>query len=133
MAKQGRNTNGKFEAKSDKLRSVRTMRLTDSAWEKLGSIAALQDVTRADLIEEWIANYSPHQVDQLTLFSHDKEVITRATRKTGTELAHRLEVSSASLTNWMKAGKLALRTKEEDPERIAWERELGTKNYYPLL
>ena len=133
MAKQNRSTSGKFEAKSDRPRSVRTMRLTDLAWEKLGSIAASRSGTRADLIEEWVAAYLPQQNDQLALFVPNQEVITNETRKTGVQLAHRMKMSSAALTNWIREGTLLSNTKSHDPEGIAWQREAGSRNYYPLL
>ena len=140
MVKQGRNQSGKFAPKSDEPRSVRTMRLTDTAWIKLGEIADSRGITRADLIEEWARQPAVAQVDQLTLFDMqhgdtvpDREVITTATRKTGTELAHRLDVSSAALTNWLKSGNFAERSRARDPNGIAWKRESGTRNYQPIL
>jgi hypothetical protein len=68
MVKQGRNQGGKFALKSDKPRSVRTMRLTDSAWAKLGEIAESRGITRADLIEEQAESFVSGQVNQLQLF-----------------------------------------------------------------
>lgn len=52
MAKQGRSQEGKFAPKSDEPRSVRTMRLTDTVWTKLGEMAESRGITRADLIEQ---------------------------------------------------------------------------------
>lgn len=52
MAKQERGKHGKFASKSAELRQVRSLRLTDTAWEKLGTAAAQQSITRADLIEQ---------------------------------------------------------------------------------
>jgi hypothetical protein len=46
-----RNQGGKFVQKSDEMRKVRSVRLTDTAWNELGRIADQQDITRADLIE----------------------------------------------------------------------------------
>lgn len=54
MSKQGRGEHGRFVAKSDQPREVRSLRLTDTAWEKLGSAANLRCITRSDLIEELI-------------------------------------------------------------------------------
>ena len=48
---QGRNEVGQFSAKGEERREVRSIRLTDSAWEKLGNIADKRGITRADLIE----------------------------------------------------------------------------------
>lgn len=141
MAKQGRSQGGKFALKSDEPRSIRTMRLTNATWAKLGEIADSRGITRADLIEEWTKQGSPYPPDQLQLFDFryasglpTKELITRETRKTATELAHRFNRSSAVLSNWKREGKdIPQRTKDIDPERIAWEPEPGTKKYRPIL
>lgn len=49
-ASQGRTSDGRFAAKSDEHRQVRSIRLTDTTWEILGDLAG--DLTRADLLEE---------------------------------------------------------------------------------
>jgi hypothetical protein len=49
-----RSQGGKFVQKSDEMRKVRSVRLTDTAWNELGRIANERDITRADLIEELI-------------------------------------------------------------------------------
>ncbi len=54
MAERQRNESGKFIQKSDEPRKVRSVRLTDVAWNELGRIANERDITRADLIEELI-------------------------------------------------------------------------------
>lgn len=54
MGQQGRNELGKFSAKSDEHRQVRSIRLTDTAWNALGEIADSRCITRADLIEDWM-------------------------------------------------------------------------------
>jgi len=54
MIKQGRNESGKFASKSDEMRQVRSIRLTDAAWDSLGKLADKRSITRADLIEEWM-------------------------------------------------------------------------------
>lgn len=46
-----RDKEGKFAQKNDEYRSVRSLRLTDSTWEALGSAAQSQGITRADLLE----------------------------------------------------------------------------------
>lgn len=46
-----RDKEGKFAQKNDEYRSVRSVRLTDSTWEALGSAAQSQGITRADLLE----------------------------------------------------------------------------------
>jgi predicted DNA-binding ribbon-helix-helix protein len=54
MAKQGRGDRGRFASKSDDFRQVRSLRLADTTWEKLGAAASQQSITRADLIERLV-------------------------------------------------------------------------------
>lgn len=51
MATQDRNDSGKFEAKGDAIRAVRTIRLTDSTWASLADKADGLDVSKADYLE----------------------------------------------------------------------------------
>ena len=51
---QGRNKKGQFGRKSESDRKVRSIRVTDEAWEKFGEIATQQGITRADLLEQMI-------------------------------------------------------------------------------
>ena len=53
MAKQKRSVAGKFTSKSDEGREVHSLRCTNTTWQKLGELAELQGITRADLIEQW--------------------------------------------------------------------------------
>jgi len=53
---QGRDKKGHFANKGQEKREVRSLRLTDSAWEKLDKMAGDRGITRADLIEEIMAN-----------------------------------------------------------------------------
>ena len=55
MKKQGRDKKGRFGRKSDSDRKVRSIRVTDDVWEKLGEMAHSQGITRADLVEEFTA------------------------------------------------------------------------------
>lgn len=54
MIQQGRNEAGKFASKSDEIRHVRSIRLTNTAWDVLGKIADSRSITRADLVENWM-------------------------------------------------------------------------------
>lgn len=47
-----RDKYGQFSQKSDEPREVRSLRLTDSTWNKMGEIAEAVKITRADVIEE---------------------------------------------------------------------------------
>lgn len=48
---QDRSEGGKFAAKGDAIRAVRSIRLTDTVWQALGDRADDQDMTRADYLE----------------------------------------------------------------------------------
>ena len=54
MANQGRSEAGKFAPKSDEPRSIRSIRVTDTTWEKPGTAANARCITRADLIEQLV-------------------------------------------------------------------------------
>lgn len=54
MTEQGRKESGKFAAKSEEIRQVRTIRLTDTAWDKLGEWADSQGISRADFLEDLV-------------------------------------------------------------------------------
>lgn len=51
MATQDRNDRGKFTAKGDAMRAVRTIRLTDSTWASLADKADSLDMSKADYLE----------------------------------------------------------------------------------
>jgi predicted DNA-binding ribbon-helix-helix protein len=51
---QDRTEGGKFAPKSEDYRHVRSVRLTDVTWEKLGFAAEKRRITRADLIEQMV-------------------------------------------------------------------------------
>lgn len=52
---QDRGDGGKFAAKGDDIRAVRSVRLTDNTWRTLGERADDQDMTRADYLEALVA------------------------------------------------------------------------------
>lgn len=49
---QPRDPKGKFVLKGEEERRVRTVRLTDTTWNRLGEIAKQRSITRTDVIEE---------------------------------------------------------------------------------
>ncbi len=49
---QDRQEGGKFAPKSDEPRHVRSIRLTDTTWAKIGAAADKRRITRADLVEQ---------------------------------------------------------------------------------
>ena len=69
---QGRNEVGQFSSKGEERREVRSIRLTDSAWEKLGNIANERGITRADLIEDMMC--SKGRGDGASIQSREKQV-----------------------------------------------------------
>jgi predicted DNA-binding protein len=68
--KRDRGDGGKFLAKSDDERHVRSIRATDETWEVFGELAASRGQTRADLLETLMESGSDEiesAVDQDTL------------------------------------------------------------------
>lgn len=54
MSTQGRSEHGQFASKSAERREVRSLRFTETTWEKLGAAADSRRITRADLIEQLV-------------------------------------------------------------------------------
>jgi hypothetical protein len=54
MEKLARGESGKFVSKSDEFRIVRSIRLTDTTWKKLGDAADSRRITRGDLVEQLV-------------------------------------------------------------------------------
>ena len=52
MKKMKRDIQGKFTLKNDDYREVRSLRLTDDTWKKLGIASECNGLTRADYLEE---------------------------------------------------------------------------------
>ncbi len=85
MSTQSRGERGRFAPKSDENREVRSLRLTDTTWEKLGELAASRSITRSDLIEEWVQAggveqpIAPHldQIDQAIAHILEDPAVTR--------------------------------------------------------
>lgn len=55
MTERERDTSGRFEAKGHEHRTLRSIRLTETAWRGLESRANEEDMTRGDLIEALVA------------------------------------------------------------------------------
>ena len=51
---QSRNDKGQFQSKSNGFRRVRSIRVTDEVWDKLGEMADQRCITRADLLEQLV-------------------------------------------------------------------------------
>jgi hypothetical protein len=56
MKKMKRDIQGKFALKNDDYREVRSLRLTDDTWKKLGIASECLGLTRADYLEKIINN-----------------------------------------------------------------------------
>jgi hypothetical protein len=54
MKKMKRDIQGKFTLKNDDYREVRSLRLTDDTWKKLGIASECLGLTRANYLEEII-------------------------------------------------------------------------------
>lgn len=54
MKKMKRDIQSKFALKNDDYREVRSLRLTDNTWKKLGIASECLELTRADYLEEII-------------------------------------------------------------------------------
>lgn len=50
---------GRFTAKSDSERQVRSIRVANRVWDDFGFLADQRRITRADLLEEWVKQSGP--------------------------------------------------------------------------
>lgn len=62
MIEQPRDERGKFVLKGEEERKVRTVRLTDSTWNKLVETASRRCITRTELIEELLSQEDSSEV-----------------------------------------------------------------------
>ena len=78
MSRQERRNSGQFAAKSDDFRQVRSIRATDTAWEKLGKVAEERGMTRADLIERLVESGGlDNQIDGGISLQQVEEVVAQ--------------------------------------------------------
>lgn len=56
-----RDIQGKFTLKNDDYREVRSLRLTDDTWKKLGIASECNGLTRADYLEEITKREQTHR------------------------------------------------------------------------
>lgn len=59
MSNKARNTSGKFAAKSETPRKIRSVNLTDDAWQWLADVAAKAGVSRNDYLEAMAEGSNP--------------------------------------------------------------------------
>ena len=101
---QDRGDKGKFAAKGDQIRQVRTIRLTDKTWGLLGEKADDQDMSRADYLE--------------ALFAGDVELeVEESEQSKATELDFDIDEITAILLEALKlkanaGGKIKAKIKE---------------------
>lgn len=78
MIEQERD-NGKFAAKGSELRTVRSIRLTDSTWNALEDKASEQDMSKADYLEALVSGEveweSENSEDDKTEFDFDVDEV----------------------------------------------------------
>ena len=61
--KRARDEHGLFRQKSKTPRLTKTIRTTNENWEQFGNLAESQDMTRADLLENWVSTHVTHGTD----------------------------------------------------------------------
>jgi predicted DNA-binding ribbon-helix-helix protein len=122
MSNQERREDGKFAAKSDEIRQVRSLRLTDKAWSNLEKLAKLRSITRADLIEEFtennlfdnlseVLNQAPlpnnNQEQEIKLLREQVESLTQENQSLSKRIFSDLELIRDSVLFNLKVGKQA--------------------------
>lgn len=60
-----RDDGGKFAIKGESERVVKSLRMTEDAWDSFGEMAEARGMTRADLLHEWIEakDSNPDQIE----------------------------------------------------------------------
>ena len=78
---QPRDFKGKFILKGEEERKVRTVRLTDTTWNRLGKIAEQQGTTRTNVIEELLNQDDHKNLDEVVKIL--KEIMTSRVKHVG--------------------------------------------------
>jgi hypothetical protein len=101
--KQPRNNAGTgFGQKYDEPKFLRSMKLTDYAWDKLQQLAAEQGTSRTDIIEEFTRASSPNQ---LIIEAIDKFIESEALEY-GKNPSQRQKPFNTDSRDWTKLKKL---------------------------
>ena len=101
--KQPRNNAGTgFGQKYDEPKSLRSMKLTDYAWDKLHELAAQQGTSRTDIIEEFTRASFPNQ---LIIEAIDKFIESEALEY-GKNPSQRQKPFNTDSRDWTKLKKL---------------------------
>ncbi|MCU0544682.1 MAG: hypothetical protein MUE44_21365 [Oscillatoriaceae cyanobacterium Prado104] len=103
MANNMRQTGGKFAPKSDTPRKVRSVNLTDAAWEWLARVAKDADLTRNDYLEALAQSNSPFMETEI---------------QPSIEMAGRTGADAATLLNQLKAKRKKTKCDLRDIEAL---------------
>lgn len=95
MVERDRYNNGTFASKSSQIREVRSVRLTNRTWKVLGDVAESKNITRADLIEEWVDSGAIDQSNCNEVEKLKAEIAELAAEKA--DLVGQLFISQAGL------------------------------------
>ncbi|NEQ78471.1 MAG: hypothetical protein F6K23_39075, partial [Okeania sp. SIO2C9] len=132
MSDQGRSNQGRFLSKSEENRQVRSMRLTDYVWQKLGEIASFKNLTRADLLEEFVRSGAldlnlggkvmEHKLETDGLQNDDQECVVRLSRKTMYKVDKAADLRSITrnelIENFINSGVFEQKTKFDSSTRM---------------
>ena len=116
------------------------MRLTDSAWTKLGELAEAQEMTRGDFIEKLMTDHVL-QGDILTLKPVDVYKVEQLEIPiqlikisiNQKQLADRLNVTPSQISESKRKRTLKELSAFKDPDGIAWKYEYKNKGYTPAV
>jgi phage shock protein A len=106
-----------FAPKSSQIREVRSLRLTDKTWEDLGKLAAEQEMTRADLIEEILAPQRRF-TDQVTRLAKQVQSLAASLA----DAQKRIEQLEQAEAKREKAGRMAF---AQDPLDAIYNKHYG--------
>lgn len=74
LVERERLSDGTFASKSSQPREVKSLRVTDETWTELGDLANLQGVTRADLVEQWVAQFKELEAQKKSVLDENEEL-----------------------------------------------------------
>lgn len=139
-----RGQEGKFIQKSDQPRQVRSLRLTDSAWNKLGKLAEAQKMTRGDFIEKLMTDHvlqcdsstlkpvNVYEIEQLEIPIQPMKISINQK-----QLAGRLNIDphQISKSKRITSGEKSLKhlSAINDPDAIEWKYDSKSKGYAPAV
>ncbi len=119
MANKARNTSGKFAPKSDTPRKIRSVNLTDEAWQWLADVAAQSGVSRNDYLEAMADGGIPFMEmvssEVLPLMEMAKTEITvdcaNTAQQPNSEISPLMETVEVASESQRGGGKIAIATR----------------------